>query len=66
MAAKAQPLFKIRTDLRRAASWFAWVVCPVEGATTGAPGSAGPLCKVLVYADKNLKKLDVLKQGMAH
>ena len=36
------------------------------GATTGAPGSAGLLCKFLVYADQDLKKLDVLKQGMAH
>ena len=57
---------QIRTDLRRAASWFAWVVRPVEGSTTGAPGSAGLLCKFLVYADQDLKKLDVLKQGMAH
>jgi hypothetical protein len=24
------------------------------------------LCKLLVYADQDLKKLDVLKQGMAH
>jgi hypothetical protein len=66
VAAKAQPLFKIRTDLRGAAAWFAWVVRPVEGSTTGAPGSAGLLCKFLVYADQDLKKLDVLKQGMAH
>jgi hypothetical protein len=66
VAAKAKPLFKICTDLSRAAAWLAWVVRPVEGSTTGTPGSAGLLCKFLVYAYKDLKKLDVLKQGMAH
>ena len=29
VAAKAKALFKIRTDLSRAAAWFAWVVRPV-------------------------------------
>lgn len=57
--------FKIRTDLSRAASWFARVVRPVEGAATGTPDSSGLLCKLLVYADKDLKKLEVLKHGMA-
>jgi hypothetical protein len=38
----------------------------MKSATTSAPGSAALLCKFLVYADKDLKKLDVLKQGMAH
>lgn len=54
-------MFKIRTDLSRAASWFARVVRPVEGAATGAPSSSGLLCKFIVYAYKDLKKLDVLK-----
>jgi len=65
-AAKAQPLFKVRPDLGRTAAWFARVVRPVQGATTGAPGGSGLLGKFLVYAYKDLKKLDVLKQGMAH
>ena len=38
----------------------------MKSAATGAPGSSGLLCKLLVYAYKDLKKLDVLKQGMAH
>jgi hypothetical protein len=61
VAAKAQPLFKIRTDLSRATSRFAWVVRPVERATTGTPDGSGLLRKLLVYAYKDLKKLDVLK-----
>ena len=65
-AAKAQPLFKVRTDLSRTASWFARVVRAVQGAATGAAASTGLLRKFLVYAYKDLKKLDVLKQGMAH
>ena len=48
VAAKAKALFKIRTDLSRAAAWFARVVRPVERATTGAPAGAGLLCKLLV------------------
>jgi hypothetical protein len=38
----------------------------VQGAATGTPGISGLLRKLLVYAYKDLKKLDVLKQGMAH
>jgi hypothetical protein len=65
-AAKAQPLFEIGTNLTGAASGLARVIGLMKSATAGAPSSSGLLCKLLIYAHKDLKELDVLKQGMAH
>ena len=65
-AAETQPLFEIGTNLTGAASGLARVIGLMKSAATGAPSSSGLLCKLLVYAHKDLKELDVLKQGMAH